>query len=293
MTNPFNFFAGFLINFFILSLICGEAHGWGFYNYTEAIVYNEVFNESVEYAGGEWTDFCKSGDNYCMGIYCDENQYLTENWECVPSDIPIYINGLGYVFFHDDSPDYTITTKSQEYLKELKARVNRNDSSVYMRKVDIDMYQIYLQFYSRWRVAPYTFESYAMLFIVNVNSDIMLIDYHCSVVDIKLKSLEYGFLSNGLSSEQWYILGLVLMILSSFSLFIVAIFYACIRELRKTVIGKIVLVLVINKTIFFIIAEMHLSDLSTIAYLLNQFFINSSPFWFLVMAYETFVLLKY
>jgi hypothetical protein len=135
MTDPFNFLAGFLIIFFDLSLICGEAHGWGWYNYTEATVYTGYLDEHEQDPEGKWTDFCRTEYNYCYGLYCDENKYLTENGSCETSglDISTTDKALGFVFFHDDSPNYTIATKSQEYLKELKARVNRNDSSVYFR----------------------------------------------------------------------------------------------------------------------------------------------------------------
>jgi hypothetical protein len=159
MTDPFNFVADFLINFFILSLICGEAHGWGFYNYTEATVYTNYTNESVQNPEGKWTDFCEFGYNYCVGLFCDDNQQLTENWKCkhskyfVNSDSPV----LGFVFFHDDSPNYTITTKSQEYFKELKARVNRNDSSVYVREFEFNFLNTYANEFSRYLIAPFSF----------------------------------------------------------------------------------------------------------------------------------------
>jgi hypothetical protein len=142
MTNPFNFLAGFLINFFILSLICGEAHGWGFYNYTEATVYTDYLDEAVQDPGGKWTDFCSTGGNFCYGLLCDEKQQFNENWKCeeVNYDLGFQLTNFGFVFFHDDSPNYTITTKSQEYFKELKARVNNNDSSVISENLITQLY---------------------------------------------------------------------------------------------------------------------------------------------------------
>jgi hypothetical protein len=190
MTDPFNFLAGFLINFFILSLICGEAHGWGWYNFTEAAVYTNYLDEPVQDPEGKWTDFCRTDNNYCFGLFCDDHQYLTEDLKCEYSKVFIESNDItsGYVFFHDDSPNYTITTKSQEYLRELKARVNQNDSSVYFRELIPYIFSIYAGFFDRSRIAPYTFESDTMLFLViDETPKLELIDYHCSLIYIRLK----------------------------------------------------------------------------------------------------------
>jgi hypothetical protein len=250
MSNPINFLAGFSINFFILSLMCGEAHGWGWYNYTEATVYTACLDEAVENPEGKWSDFCSIGLNFCYGIFCDEGLTPNKNLKCEYSKYMIESNDTmrGYVFFHDDSPNYTITTKSQEYLKELKTRVNRNDSSVYVREYDYNVYNIYLQYFNREWIAPYTFESNTMLFLVIDDShNIAVIDYQCSLVYIRIKALEYVMhYSGSLNLKQRMMAIRVLTILSSISLFIVAIFYACIRELRSNIIGKLTLVLAIS-----------------------------------------------
>jgi hypothetical protein len=189
MMDPFNFLTGFLINFFILSLICGETHGWGWYNYTEATVYTNYLDGPVQNPEGKWTDYCGIGDNYCFGLYCDEGQYLDQDFKCEHSGIDILSTSTntGYVFFHDDSPNYTITTKSQEYFKELKARVNRNDSTVYIREIENYMISYYLLDFNRYRIAPFTFESNTMMFqAFNDAYEFVLVDYHCSLVYIRL-----------------------------------------------------------------------------------------------------------
>jgi hypothetical protein len=83
----------------------------------------------------------------------------------------------------------------------------------------------------------------------------------------------------------------VLTILSAISLFIVAIFYACIRELRSNIIGKLILMLAISDAIFLIIEQM--IDTNPVVNSLMQFLFNSNTLAFLAIAYETFVLLKY
>jgi hypothetical protein len=83
----------------------------------------------------------------------------------------------------------------------------------------------------------------------------------------------------------------VLCILSSVSLFIVAIFYACIRELRSNIIGKIVLVMAICEAISIVAVETSL--FSAVAVYLAKFLNNLTCLLFFVMVYETFVLLKY
>jgi sensor histidine kinase regulating citrate/malate metabolism len=74
-----------------------------------------------------------------------------------------------------------------------------------------------------------------------------VIDYRCSLVDIRLKALDYVMhYSGSLNLKQRMMIIMVLTILSAISLFIVAIFYACIRELRSNIIGKLTLVLAIS-----------------------------------------------
>jgi hypothetical protein len=293
MAVPFNFIIGFLIQSLILSLICSEVHGWGWYNYTEATVYTNHLNGSVQNPGDKWTDFCDIKNNLCNGLFCDANQYLNEDWECVHSDHILYYEteNYGFVYFHDDSPNYTITTKSQEYFKELKTRVNRNDSSVYVGRYDHLVWE-YLQRFSRFMMTP--FESDLMLFFSMDNSStstLVLIDYQCSLVNTKLRLLECAeeYMSK-FGRNQWKKMNLVFTILSSISLFIVAIFYACIRELRINIIGKFVLVLAITDAIKMIANSLYFDTVSSFFY---QFFMDSNVFWFLAMVYETFVLLKY
>ncbi len=105
-----------------------------------------------------------------------------------------------------------------------------------------------------------------------------------------MKALEFATYSGSISGAQYLTMKLVLTIISSISLFIVAIFYACIRELRRTIIGKIVLVMAICEAIDLIVNKM----LFTLAAdLLTHFLLNSNNLWFFTMAFETFVLLKY
>jgi hypothetical protein len=81
-------------------------------------------------------------------------------------------------------------------------------------------------------------------------------------------------------------------IMSSISLFIVAISYACIRELRSNIIGKSVLVLAICNAVYIIAMETDFT-VDTVTDWLLLFLQNSNPLWFFAMVYETFVLLKY
>jgi hypothetical protein len=288
--DPVNFVAGFLFKISILSLIFVEAYGWGWYNYTEAIVYTNYLNESVEIPGGKWTVFCDTGGNYCMGLFCDDNQYLNETWECVNSENKQYSESrnIGFVYFHDDSPNYTITTKSQEYLKELKARVNGNDSSVYIRELDNSMnVGKYESLFSRYQIAPYTFESNTILFLVNFknSSELSVIDYHCSLVYIRLQLLDYK-----VDNNQWHTITWTITILSAISLFLVAIFYACIRELRSNIIGKLILLMTIAEAIDIITEQF---DIHREANIMSDFLYISNTLWFLALVYETFLLLKY
>jgi hypothetical protein len=96
--------------------------------------------------------------------------------------------------------------------------------------------------------------------------------------------------SGKLNIDQYLTITLVFTILSAISLFIVAIFYACIRELRRNIIGKSVLVLAICVAIDLILDEM---KPGVVVDLLTHFLNVSNTLWFLAMAYETLVLLKY
>jgi hypothetical protein len=275
----------------MLSMICAETYGWGYYKYREATVYTDSLNESIENPGGKWTDFCDIERHSCFGLFCDVNQTLNEYWECVDSGIDLEFDASyqGYVYFHDDSPNYTITTKSQEYFKELKARMNRKDSSVYGKETgdytDID---VYLQLFN---FLPYIFESNTMLFLALANSsDVIMIDYRCSLIDTRFTVLDYLVDNGKFSQEQSDAISWVFTILSSVSLFLVAIFYACIRELRSNIIGKLVLVLAFGEAIEMIARNMDESDMVDF---LEDVFVNANIVWFLALVYETFVLLKY
>jgi hypothetical protein len=70
----------------------------------------------------------------------------------------------------------------------------------------------------------------------------------------------------------------------------VAIFYACIRELRSNIIGKTILMLAISGAITLIGGDI---EHNAVAIYLPEFLSNLEPLLFLVMVYETFVLLKY
>jgi hypothetical protein len=131
-----------------------------------------------------------------------------------------------------------------------------------------------------------------LFFALNDASQVVMIDYHCSLVHARFKVLEYLVHFGKFSSNQYdmYLaITLALTILSAIGLFIVAISYACIRELRKTVIGKLVLMLAISVAVYYIASNTDglMGDLTT------QFVNNLNTFWFLAIAYETFVLLKY
>jgi hypothetical protein len=288
MTNPLKF----LIIFIILSLIFVEVHSWGWYNYSEATVYTNYLDEPVQNPGGKWTDFCDN-DGTCYGIFCDANKYLNKAWKCVDSEsftsLSSSIND-GFVYFHDNSPNYTITTKSQEYLKELKIRVNRHDPSVYIRGLEeIALFSYGL--YSLYQV-PFQFESDTMLFLVrrDNSSKLQLIDYQCSLVDTRLKFMNYTVDTSGFNTTKGIEMSWLFTLLSAICLFLVAIFYARIPELRHNMVGKLVSVLAIVEAIRLI--TIHVSS-DNVAEFLNDVFDNYMTLWFLAMVYETFVLLKY
>jgi hypothetical protein len=71
----------------------------------------------------------------------------------------------------------------------------------------------------------------------------------------------------------------------------VAIFYARIRELRNNIIGKFVLLLAICDGIKMIAANS--PEQSTVRSLIVDYFDKTNTIWFLAIAYETFVILKY
>jgi hypothetical protein len=133
-----------------------------------------------------------------------------------------------------------------------------------------------------------------MLYLVNYNDSakFTMIDYQCSVANIKFKAVEFILHPGNLSPNQWMTMQWIFAISSAISLFIVAIFYACIRELRSNVIGKFVLVLAVYNALYIIAVEIDMEGETVADWLF--FFVNiSNTLWFLAMAYETFVLLKY
>jgi hypothetical protein len=310
-----NFIIGFLIQISVLSLICTGVHGWGWYNYTEATIYTQSLNGSVENPGGKWTDFCNYfGDNFCIGLYCDVDQYIDElSWQCNSTDEndESHFNlgsskNEGFVFFHDDSPNYTMTTKSQEYFKELKARMNRNDPTMYIQPIDKTLIRLYLQDFNTSLIIPYRFETETMpFFAMDNSSNLVLIDYQCSLIDTRFKIANNFVSYAALTNELWLKIVSVLNVLSSLCWFLVVIFYAFIRELRINIIGKFVLVLtLVNGIKDLVIYKLNISlsveaDGSVtvdyralISTFIENFIAVFRTVWFLAMVYETFVLLK-
>jgi hypothetical protein len=312
-----DFVTGFLIQIFLVCLISDYAHGWGWYNYTEAIIYTQSLNGSVQNPGGKWTDFCDYfNDNICYGIFCDVDQYIDDvSWQCNSTDEndESQFNlgsskNEGFVFFHDDSPNYTMTTKSQEYFKELKARMNRYDPTMYIQPIERTPIDFYLNLYNTSFIVPFRFETETMpFFALDQSSQIVLIDYNCSLIDTRFRIVNN--LSNLGTSKAIQLLTLTSVIanLSLVCWFLVVVFYALIRELRNNIIGKFVLVLTLVNGIkdlvflelkFDFVVSYIAGGSVTVDYrtLISTFIENFigvfSTVWFLAMVYETFVLLK-
>jgi hypothetical protein len=167
--------------------------------------------------------------------------------------------------------------------------VNQHDPDIYVRGYDGIIAQ-YMRWFSSFMLAP--FESNTILFFAMEKSSgvVVLIDYKCSLVNTKLRLIECTEECLRKFGRHWRKINLVFNILSAVSLFIVAIFYACIRELRINIIGKLVLLLAISEAFKMIANSL---DFGTVPSFFYQFFVYSSTLWFLAMVYETFVLLKY
>jgi hypothetical protein len=83
MLDPLKLLSSLSIQLLIFCVYCGEVHGLGGYNYSEATVYTSSIEHFVQNPGGKWTDFCDLPYHDCSTLYCDDNQYLNENYECI------------------------------------------------------------------------------------------------------------------------------------------------------------------------------------------------------------------
>jgi hypothetical protein len=294
MLDPLKLLSGLSIQLLIFCVYCGGVHGWGAYNYSEAIVYTSTLNETVQNPGGNWTDYCNLQYHDCFTFYCDDNQYLDEHGKCanigsyIPWGLPPEV---GLIYFHDDSPNYTITTKSQEYFKELKTRVNRNDSSVYFRNLTDDEASDYQFYFVRFMIAPYTYESnQGQIFALKNRLDIvMLMDYRCSLMYVKLYYIDLFKIFNEIGWIDHY----AIVTVSIISLVLVVIFYIFIRGLRNNIIGKSTLMLVIINCCFYINYKVGLHSKNMFVYFLKNYLLLLNDPWLLFIVWDTFRFIRY
>ncbi len=195
---------------------------------------------------------------------------------------------IGLIHFHDDSPNYTITTKSQEYFKELKARVNRNDSSVYLKSLTLDSDNDYQYHFNRYQITPFTYETDPKITFVVTNFTnnpaFVMMDYRCSLIYVRFY---YVDLIDKLNFEEVEKIDYAVVTVSIISLLLVIIFYLIIKGLRNNIIGKSVLILVIvNCCSYFVYRIGKFSDNILLLFLKNYLYQLNDP-WLVFIVWET------
>jgi hypothetical protein len=294
MLDPLKLLSSLSFQLLLICVNCGEVHGWGGYNFTEATIYTSSLNGTIEDIEGKWSDYCEYSFYDYFTLYCDDNQYLDEHWECINSGsyfgMKVYPY-IGLVHFHDNSPNYTITTKSQEYFKELKTRVKNNDSSVYLKSLTTESDIAYQSIFNRYMIAPFTYKNEQnIIFVLNNNLDIVMMDYRCSLIYVRLY---YGDLVERMSFRELEKIDYAVVIVSIISLLLVIKFYLIIKDLRKNIIGKSTLIMVIVNCCFYIVYKAgKRSDNSLLVFLKNYLVQLNDP-WLFFVVWDSFRFIRY
>lgn len=85
----------------------------------------------------------------CMGLFCDVDQIVAENFDCKNSSekfgIPEYFNAT-YVYFKPNRPKLQNATDSEKYWRSLKSNLKSLNTK---RKFDYEFYLELITLYSK------------------------------------------------------------------------------------------------------------------------------------------------
>lgn len=140
----------------------------------------------------------KITDGFCIGLYCDIDEFITESYECKLMQnyiLTVQANST-FVYFNSTKENQKNPTQTEEYLRKIKSNQTKLNMD---KKFDDDFifyYAVYLRLvFSFSKVYNPNIKQPIMPFVAyEKNEDQqVIVDYKCSPVDIDAKKL-YLFL---------------------------------------------------------------------------------------------------
>jgi hypothetical protein len=238
----------------------------------------------------DWMTYCRC-PFICFGLYCDTNQTINENGDCVfynfTNQILMTNNIMAYVYFKESYENSTPSTNLQAYYNKLMSKKVPLKSSQ-----PFSMY--YLQTYLTFTIKNYQLMSRradsAPFVVRKTDEQIYLVDFECSLQDAVNKLIKV--LYNSL--QECPILNRTLDILSIICLLLIIFSYLMSKDLRKKVAGKSILIY--SSLAMYTNAQ----EMVPIASYINPIFMTTTRYlyymlkmWINVICFETFFVMRY
>jgi hypothetical protein len=232
--------------------------------------------------------YCRS-PFVCFGLYCDVDQTINENGDCVSNNrtTPIPIDNIStYIYFKESYGNSTRNTNLQTYYKKLKSK------KVPLKTTQpFSMY--YMMTYLYFTVYNYEMKSQrsdSIPFIaVKTDQHLYLIDFECSLQDAVNKLVK--ILND--SMESYPSLNHILDASSIVCQLLIIFFYLMLKDLRRTVVGKSILIYCFLAT-FNNVQEMVSMEIyvNHIFLKFNRYIYYMSKMWINIICFETFYIMR-
>jgi hypothetical protein len=256
------------------------------YGYSDVSVYKLEAPNDTKLA--DWKSYCRY-PYVCFGLYCDYNEVISDAGDCVHyNDVFenfFFFYDVSYLRFKDSYRNKTHRTSLQNYYNELKTG-----------KFPLKMNQ---QFSNQYF---YTYVSYVMNFFEFVReqdnsipflarreqengTQLFLIDYECSLQDSVNKFVKLYQKDSGFHYK--------INILSIICLTLIIFFYIVLKELRKSLNGKCILIYsCLTLYMFAITMNSSFIFYNKIFVQINRIVYFMAELWLNVICFDTFDVLR-
>lgn len=265
-------------------------YSWEHNTYKDAILYRAAYhidNETIyPPKPPDWIDFCNTFGYLCFGLYCNDNEFMDESFNCHRLiNYIVFNNQFLFGFLHMiNSSSSSMRSKSQKYFYDLKAQKSKKYFKIFTGK-DLSKYDKY---WSRYTCSPFTFESDTIPFIAYVPKlkTTVLVDYHCSLVYVRHYYVE-NF--SGHTKLEYVDVKISIALLS-----LVILIYLLCPELNSNINGKCIMITTTLNIIWYsIYVSPYFLSTNVFLILMKNCLPVAIDAWMLILNYETFVLIRY